>query len=281
MSTPDPRQTLREEWSSAAPYWKKWDRQLTAQSQAATELIVKGAQLAPGLRVLDLASGTGQPALSIAKTIAPAGHVMATDMTAEMVEATKEHARAHGISNLDARVADVERLPFSNAEFDRVTCRFGIMFLPDMQTALKEIRRVLKPAGRFSFLVWGPLEENPIFSSTVGPFMRHVNVPPPPPDAPTVFRFADPAKLKSTLDGAGFRDVVATKQNIPWSWPGTPEDAWEAVRELSAPFKKILAAIPPDKLPGVMQEVMNNLSRLYDGKQVNFSATVILTTGSV
>ena len=278
--TNDPRQTLREEWTSAVPYWKKWDRQLTAQSQAATDLVVQGAQLAPGLRVLDLASGTGQPALSIAKTIAPAGHVMASDMTPEMVEAAKENARAHGISNLDAKVADAERLPFSHAEFDRVTCRFGIMFVPDIQAALKEIRRVLKPTGRVSFLVWGPLEENPIFSSTVGPFMKHVHVPPPPPDAPTIFRFADPAKLQATLDTAGFRGVVATKQHIPWSWPGTPEDAWEAVRELSAPFKKILAAVPPDKLPGVMQEVMTKLLRLYDGKQVNFSATVILATGS-
>ncbi len=275
---PDVRQTLREEWTSAAPYWKKWDRYLATQSQAATDLVVKGAQLATGLRVLDLASGTGQPAITIAKAIGPTGHVTASDMTHEMVEALKENAR--GITNLDARVADAEHLPFSNAEFDRVTCRFGIMFLPDIQTALKEIRRVLKPTGRFSFLVWSPLEENPLFSSTVGPFMKHVNLPPPPPDAPTIFRFADPAKLKITLDAAGFHDLAVTKQQVAWPWPGTPEDAWEGMRELAAPFKKIIAAVPPDKLPGVVQEVMNNLTRLYDGKQVNFTASVILATGS-
>jgi ubiquinone/menaquinone biosynthesis C-methylase UbiE len=275
---PDIRQTLREEWTSAAPYWKKWDRHLATQSQAATDLVVKGAQLAPGLRVLDLASGTGQPALTIAKAVGPTGHVTASDLTSEMLDALKENA--HGITNLDAKVADAEHLPFSNAEFDRVTCRFGIMFLPDIQTALKEIRRVLKPAGRFSFLVWGPLEENPIFSSTILPFMKHVNVPPPPPDAPTIFRFADPAKLKTTLDAAGFHDVAVTKQKISWPWPGAPEEAWEAVRELAAPFKKVIAAVPPDKLPGVMHDVMNNLKRLYDGKQVNFTASVILATGS-
>ncbi len=280
MSAPDVRQTLRDEWTSAAPYWKKWDRRLAAQSQAATDLIVHGAQLAPGLRVLDLASGTGQPALTIARSIAPSGQVMATDMTAEMVEAAKENARAHGIANLDAKVADAERLPFSSAEFDRVTCRFGIMFVPEIQTALKEIRRVLKPSGRFSFLVWGPLEENPLFASTMGPFMKHVNMPPPSPDAPTIFRFADPAKLKSTLHAAGLRDLSVAKQRISWPWPGPPEEAWEGMRELAAPFKKVIAAVPPDKLPVVTQEVIDNLQRAYDGKQVNFSATVILATGS-
>lgn len=275
---PDIRQTMREEWTSAAPYWNKWDRHLATQSQAATDLVVTGAQLAPGLRVLDLASGTGQPALTIAAAIAPSGHVTASDLTSEMVDALKENAR--GITNLDAKVADAEHLPFSNAEFDRVTCRFGIMFVPDIQTALKEIRRVLKPTGRFSFLTWGPLDENPLFSSTVGPFMKHVNLPPPPPDAPTIFRYADPAKLKATLDAAGFRDLTVAKQKVSWPWPGPPEEAWEGMRELAAPFKKIIAAVPPDKLPGVMQEVMNNLTRLYDGKQVNFTATVNLATGA-
>ena len=280
MSDPEVRQTLREEWASAAPYWKKWDRHLAAQSQAATDLIVRGAQLVPGLRVLDLASGTGQPALTIARSIAPAGHVTASDMTAEMVEATIENARAHGISNLDAKVADLERLPFSDAEFDRVTCRFGIMFVPEIHTALREIHRVLKPDGRFSFLVWGPLEENPLFSSTTGPFMKHVDMPPPPPDAPTMFRFADPAKLKSALDAAGFNDVDVDKQKISWPWPGTPEEAWQGFRELAATFKKLIAAVPPDKLPEVTQEVINNLKRAYDGKRVHFSASVILATGS-
>jgi|HubBroStandDraft_6_1064221.scaffolds.fasta_scaffold344040_2 SAM-dependent methyltransferase len=277
---PDVRQTLREEWTSAAPYWKKWDRHLATQSQAATDLVVNGAQLVPGLRVLDLASGTGQPALTIAQAVGPNGRVTASDITAEMVEATKDNARARGVTNLDAQVADAEHLPFPNAEFDRVTCRFGIMFVPDIQTALKEIRRVLKPNGRFSFLTWGPLEENPLFASTMGPFMKHVNLPPPPPDAPTIFRFADLAKLKTTLDAAGFHDLAVTKQKVSCPWPGPPEAAWEGIRELSAPFKKIIATVPPDKLPGVIQEVMNNLTRAYDGKQVNFSASVLLATGA-
>jgi ubiquinone/menaquinone biosynthesis C-methylase UbiE len=281
MPAPDARETVRQEWISAAPFWRKWNQKLEFQSQAATTLVVDGARLAPGLRVLDLASGTGQPALTIAKDVGPNGHVVASDLTPEMVEAIKENANAHGITNLEARVADAEHLPFSNAEFDRVTCRFGIMFMPDIQRALAEIRRVLKPAGRFSFLVWGPLEENPLFASTVGPFMKHVNLPPPPPDAPTIFRFADPGKLRSALEIAGFHNIDVAKKKVPSPWPGTPEDAWEGLRDLAAPFKKVIAAVPPEKLPGTMQEVMENLRSFYDGRQVNFSASVVLATGSV
>ncbi|HKS77025.1 MAG TPA: class I SAM-dependent methyltransferase [Terriglobales bacterium] len=272
------RENLRQQWSDAAPFWKKWDLKLSTQSQAATDLVVEGASLSPGLHVLDLACGTGQPAISVAQKIAPLGRVIATDMTPEMIEATQHNAYSKGISNLEAQVADAEHLPFSDAAFDRVTCRFGIMFFPELDKALDEIRRVLKPRGRISFLTWGPLDQNPIFSDTMGPFMKVVSVPPPPPDSPTIFRFADASKLKHTLTQAGFRKVSVIEHTIPWPWPGSPQDGWDAVRELAVPFKKVINAVPPEKLPGVVEEVLNNLTRFYDGDQVNFTATVNLAT---
>jgi len=277
----DPREALREEWTSAAPYWKKWDAKLAMQSEAATALIVDGAQLAPGMQVLDLASGTGQPALTIAGKVGPRGRVVATDMTADMVDAARENAAARNLANVEAQAVDAEHLPFPNGTFDRVTCRFGIMFVPDADTALAEIRRVVKRRGRFSFLVWGALEENAMFAASMGAFMKHLNVPPPPPDAPTAFRFADTGKFASRLESAGFSDVVVSKHHIPWSWPGTPEDAWQGMSELAAPFKKIIAAVPPEKVPGAIEEVLGNLRRLYDGRQVNYQATVNLATGGI
>ena len=275
------RETLRQQWSGAAPFWQKWDLKLTAQSQAATDLVVEGAALSPGLNVLDLACGTGQPAISVAQKIAPLGRVIATDMAPEMIEATQHNAYAKGISNLEAQVADADHLPFSQAAFDRVTCRFGIMFFPDLDKALDEVRRVLKPHGRISFLTWASLEQNPVFADTMGPFMKVVSLPEPPPDAPNIFRFADLSKLKHTLSNAGFRKVSTTEHTIPWPWPGSPEDSWEATREIAATFKKVINAVPPDKLPGVIEEVVNNLTRYYDGDKVNLIATVNLATAEV
>jgi SAM-dependent methyltransferase len=274
-STEQMKETIRLEWQGAAPHWKKWYAKLAMQSRAATELIVEGAGLAPGLRVLDLASGSGEPALSVAKAVAPGGHVVATDMIREMLQAAKENAEVSGLSNIEFRAADAECLPFQDKEFDRVTCRFGFMFFPDARKALSEQRRVLKPGGRLSYVVWGPAEENPLFSVMLVPFQKYVPVPQPPPDAPTVFRYADEQKLANTIRAGGFREVLTRKLSVAWPWPGSPKEAWEATRELAAPFKKMIAALPEEKTEQVIGEVIEGISRFYDGKTVNFKATLI------
>jgi ubiquinone/menaquinone biosynthesis C-methylase UbiE len=271
----DPKEAIRQEWMEAAPFWKKWYSKLAAQSVAATELVVQGAQLRPGLRVLDLASGSGEPALSIAKAVAPSGRVVATDLVPEMLLGAREHAVSQGHSNLEFQVADGEHLPFKNGEFDRITCRFGFMFFPDSQKALFEHRRVLAPGGRISYVVWGPVEENPLFSVMLGPFLKHLTVPPPPPDAPGVFRYADERKLGDTVRNAGFKEVHTQKVSVKWPWPGSPQEAWDATREIAAPFKKMIAALPADKKDEVNRAVVDGISRYYDGNAVNFNASLV------
>jgi ubiquinone/menaquinone biosynthesis C-methylase UbiE len=276
--SPDLREVIRQEWRAAAPFWKKWSSQLAFQSRQATELVVQGAELSPGLHVLDLASGSGEPAFSVSAAVGPQGRVLATDLLLEMLEVAHENAQARGLTNLDFRAADAEQLPFRDRQFDRVTCRFGIMFVPDIQKALGEMRRVLKPGGRVSFVTWGPLEENPLFGLMIRPFLKYVEVPPPPPDSPHVFRFSDENKLAQTISAAGFQDVRATKHKINWAWPGTPEEAWQGGSELAAPFKRIIAATPEDKREEVIRQVIESIRQYFDGHAVNFPAVVIASS---
>jgi ubiquinone/menaquinone biosynthesis C-methylase UbiE len=219
---PDYKELTRQEWTGAAPLWQKWNHKFVIQTRAATELVVRGAELAPGMKVLDLASGTGEPALSLASAVGPQGRVVATDLVPQMLDAARQNAAAQGLHNLEFRMADAEDLPFSDGEFDRVTCRFGFMFFPDIPKAMVEIRRVLKPGGRVCFAVFGSLEENPIFMVSLGPFLKRVKMPPPPPDAPHIFRFADETKLANALSSAGFRDVSTNKTtgHLPLAWSG-------------------------------------------------------------
>jgi SAM-dependent methyltransferase len=273
--SPDYKSTVRQEWTGAAPAWKKWRPKLAEQSRSATELILRLAALEPGMRVLDLAGGPGDPALAIAAAVGPQGRVTATDLVPEMLEAAREYASAAGLANIDFRLADAENLDFPDASFDRVTCRFGLMFFPDTQKALIGIRRVLKPGGRAAFVVWGPMDENPLFASNLGPFLKHVSVPPPPPDAPGVFRFAEEAKLAATLETAGFREVRCTKHKVTWSWPGPPEEAWQSTSEIAAPFQKLIAALPAEKRQEVLAEVLENARRFYDGVIVAYPATLV------
>jgi SAM-dependent methyltransferase len=277
----DPRDTIRQEWLAAAPFWKKWYPQLAHQSRHATEIVVQGAALSPGLHVLDLASGTGEPSLSVSAAVGPHGRVVATDLVSEMLQVAEENAAARGIRNIEFQAADAEQLPFPDRHFDRVTCRFGIMFIPDIQKALGEMRRVLKPKGRVSFVVWGPAEENPLFATMLRPFLKYVEVPPPPPDAPHIFRFAEESKLARTLSDAGFHDVSATKHKINWPWPGTAEEAWQGGSELAAPFKKIIAATPAEKREEAVREAIAGIRRFSDGNAVNFPATVVSATGVI
>ncbi len=279
--TPGPKEVIRQEWLEAVPHWKKWFDKLSFQSRSATQLVVEGAQLSHELHVLDLASGSGEPALALAKTVGPRGRIVATDLVPEMLDVARENAHVRGLSNIEFRSADAEQLPFANASFDRVTCRFGLMFFPDSQRSLSEIRRVLKPGGRVSFVVWGSAKENPLFAVMLGPFLKHVNVPPPAPDAPHVFRFADESKLSAALTSAGFQDVSVATHKVPWPWPGPPEEAWQASRELAAPFKKMIAALPPDKSDEVVQEVIESIRQFYDGRQVNFPASLVCATAAV
>jgi len=280
-SASDLKEIVRQEWTGAAPSWQKWNRQFVIQTRAATELILRGAELASGMHVLDLACGTGEPAIGAAKAVGPMGRVVATDLVPGMLEAASKNARAQGLANMEFRVADAEQLPFATAEFDRITCRFGIMFFPDMPRALASMKRVLKAGGRISFLAFASLEENPLFSATLRPFLsRAPQPPPPPPDAPNVFRFADPAKLAGVLSAAGFHHLQVAKRQVPWPWPGPPEEAWESVREMAAPFKTMIEALPPDQREAANQEVLQGLRQFWDGKQVNASGTVVLATAA-
>jgi len=279
-SSPDPREIIRQEWLAAAPFWKKWYSQLAFQSRQATELVVRGAALSLGMHVLDIASGSGEPAVSVAAAVGPEGRVVATDLLREMLQIAEENAAARRLHNIEFRAADAEQLPFHAGRFDRITCRFGIMFIPDIQKALGEMRRVLKPGGRVSFITWGSMEENPLFGSMIRPFLKYVDVPPPPPDSPHVFRFADENKLAQLLSLAGFQEVDVAKHKINWPWPGTAEEAWQGGSELAAPFKRIIAATPPDKRGLAIREAIENIRRFSDGHSINYPATVVAATAA-
>jgi ubiquinone/menaquinone biosynthesis C-methylase UbiE len=272
--------SVRQDWTEGARAWRKWNSKLGVVSRGATEAIVRTAQVGSGMRVLDLASGTGEPALSLAEAVGPDGHVTATDLVPDMLAVAEEDAGQRGLRNITFRQADAEALPFADASFDRVTCRFGVMFFPDVAVALREIHRVLKPGGRAAFVAWGPLQKNPYFTATIGVFMKYVQLPPPEPGAPNPFRFAQAAALAGALTRASFRDVQAEERSIPWSWPGPAEEALQSAQELAAPgFRRLREALPPERHTQVQHEMLEAVRSHSSGDQVNFTATIVEATG--
>src|SRR5262245_42600016 len=157
------KEQVRAEWTDPATVaaWRKWHPKFVGQSCEATEAILRLSQVAPGMRVGDLASGTGEPALARARAVEPGRHVTATDLGAGMLTIVQENARHSRLTNLTFQEADAHALPFPEHMFDRVTCRFGVMYFADVGQALREIRRVLKHGGLVALAAWGPLEQNP------------------------------------------------------------------------------------------------------------------------
>ena len=273
------KETVRQEWTAGSEAWRKWDAGLHAISSSATEAIVGAARVGPGMQVLDLAGGTGEPALTLASKVAPDGQVTATDLVPEMLAVSQGKAERQGLQNIIYQQADAEALQFPDASFDRVTCRFGVMFFPNVDKALGEIYRVLKPGGQAAFIAWGPLPKNPYFTTTIGVFMKYVQLPPPEPDAPNALRFAQPGTLSAALTRAGFRDVHEEERQIPWSWPGSPEETVQASQELAAPaFRRLRESLPAERHEQVQGEILEAVRGYYDGQQVNFTATIVLAT---
>lgn len=286
MSAPDPakiahfRERLRQEWtdSDTVAAWRKWHVQLSAFTRGATEAVLEAAHLKPGMRVLDLASGVGDPAIPIADAVGSTGHVTGSDLGPGMIEFAAELARKKGLGNIDFRVADVEALPFPDNSFDVVSSRFGVMFFTDQVKAFRECRRVLKPGGRVAFVVWGSREQ-PFLGATIGVLLKYVEAPPPDPDAPHAFMFGERGLLQSKLKAAGFADAREEVRTVKGHWDGTPEEYWQQFTEVAAPFRPLIAKLTPEARKRVESEIFANLRKFADGTGFSMPLEIVIGTG--
>ena len=276
------RDSLHKEWTGdkTVAAWRKWHAQIAAFTRGATEAILEAARLRPGMRVLDLASGVGDPALSIAGEVAPNGRVTATDLGPGMISLAEELARKTGLTNIEFREASAESLPFPDESYDVLTCRFGIMFFPDLPKALRECLRVLKPGGRVVFVAWGK-KEQPFFTTTAGIVLKHVPVPPPPPDpdGPSLFMFGERDRLRRALAAAGFINVHEEDRIIAGRWSSSAEEYWEQFTEVAAPFRPLLDQLTPEKMAQAKSEILAGLKKFWTGKELNMPLEIVIGSG--
>jgi len=257
---------------------EKWKAKSAAMGTPVTEALVDYAQPATGMRVLDLASGTGEPAITLAQRVGPSGHVTALDLSPDLLKIAAKRARNRGLANFTVHQADAHALPFPDNSFDGATSRFGVMFFRDVDLALRELRRVLRPGARACFLAWGPFEQ-PYWQSMMGVVHQHVGGTLLDPDGPDPFRFAEPGSLSKVLSEAGFQGVTEQAATLPWSWPGPAEEVWEQMRSVSVPFRPMLDRVPTNRWPEIHAAIRRAVSRYVDGDKIAFGATVVLASG--
>lgn len=257
---------------------EKWKAKSAAMGRDVTEAFVEYALPKPGMKVLDLASGTGEPAISLAARVGADGHVTALDLSSELLQIASERAQQRGLTNLSIQQADAHQLPFPDQSFDLVTSRFGVMFFQDCEKALREVHRVLKPGARACFLTWGPFEQ-PYWSSTIGVVVKHVGGPAIVPGGPDPFKFARPGSLSSVMRKAGLNNVQEETKSLPWTWPGPAEEVWQYVQSVSTPFLALLQRIPAEKRDQLDHEVTTAIRQYADGDTIKLSAVVALLSG--
>ena len=257
---------------------EKWKAKSASMGQPVTDALVEYAQPKPGMHVLDLASGTGEPAISLASRVGSGGQVTATDLSAGLLQIAAQRAEERGLKNFTTQQADAHSLPYPEDSFDLATSRFGVMFFGDPVLALAELRRVLRRGARASFLAWGSFDQ-PYWQSTMGVVHRHVGGPLLQPDGTNPFRYARPGTLSAVLQGAGFNEVEEETQTLPWVWSGPVEEVWEYAQSVSVPFRPMLERVPAEKWPQIHSEVHAAVRQYSDGERISFGASVVLASG--
>jgi ubiquinone/menaquinone biosynthesis C-methylase UbiE len=264
----------RHDWDAAAAGWEKWDAWLQRQTQSVTDWLCRAAGHSAGKQAIDLACGSGQPALTAARRVKPGGKVVAVDISAEMVAIARRKARQADLDNVEFQEMDLENLQFPDGSFDAATCRWGLMFCPAPVRAAAEIRRVLKPGARLAAAVWDEPAKNPFFTLIQGPLAQFRQMPAPDPKAPGVFRLAPPGELEAILRGAGFSTVEVEPRSFAWEY-GSPEEYWQSTTEIAAPLKAAVASLSPEDAARLKEAVLGEVAKYRQAGRVRIPAVTL------
>lgn len=266
-------ESQRQDWNRVAGGWEKWDPFFDEQMACLNHRLVADARLRPGLVVLDLGSGTGYPALLEAQTVGPTGSVTAVDVAAGMLAVAERKASKMGLTNITFRAGDVTTLPFPTASFDAVTSRFCLMFLPEIPRAAVEIARVLKPGGWVAAMVWSAVEHNPSIGLSMAAIKQVVELPPPDPTAPGIFRLAKAGELAGILREAGLTDVAEQEFLAEWSYEST-EQYYSSLMDIAAPIQNLMAKLSQAQQQQVKRLILEGASHYQRGGRVSFPIAV-------
>ena len=245
-----------------------------------TDALIMDTQIGRGQCVLDIATGPGEPALTMATTVGPEGQVFGIDPIAEMVAAARRAAERLRLHNVQFEVAFADRLPFENDHFDAVISRFGVMFFPAPVEAAREILRVLKPGQKLALAAWHYANRNPFHYSLAQVMDRYVAAMPVAPDAPDAFRFAEPGKLQRVLQEAGAASVSERLLRFTIEAPVPVADYLALRLEMSEKLREKIASLSVTQVAEVKQQMLESLAEYVTDDGVAFPAEVLIVSGS-
>lgn len=271
------REQQKESWNKFSPGWRKWDKQTMDFLRPMGDEIIRLLKLQDNDLVLDVASGTGEPGLSIASMLKE-GKVVSTDLAEGMLEVARENAQKRGITNFETVVSDVCSLPFEDNTFDAISCRFGFMFFPDMLLATREMVRVLKPGGRIATAVWDGPERNLWVTAMMDAIRNNMDLPVLPLGAPGMFRCSENGLIAHLFRQSGLNNIIETEVASKLN-TGTTETYWDMMTEIAASVVSALSSADDEQRAKIKSEVFELIDQKFPEGSVAIEASSLVYYG--
>ena len=273
------RSELRNTWEGAAPGWAKWEHAFATSFSQATYELLDMAGILPGMRVLDIACGAGSQTIQAAERVGSRGKVVASDISAAMLEYARQNAARARLENIETLPWAADELPGTLPPFDAAICRMGLMLFPSPSKALEAIHRVLKPGARFAALVFTTPANNPFLAQPMAILLRHAGEPSPGPGAPGIFGLGANGILESLLKDGGFTGVEMKMVRVPFTL-SSARDAVHLMQEAAGAYRAVVANLGEEAKSKAWAEVHQSLMQFESGSGFETELEAIIGSGA-
>jgi SAM-dependent methyltransferase len=260
------RREILDVAEAIAPTWERRRADIEEVAAPVREWMLRELRAQEGDTVLELAAGVGETGFEAARIVGEAGGLITSDLSPAMLDAARRRGAELGVTNVDYRVIDAERIELDDDSVDGVLCRFGYMLMADPAAALAETRRVLRPGGRLTLTVWGALERNPFFAIIAISLVQRGHIPPPdPPPAPGPFSMASPERVERLMRDAGFAEGRTEELTGQFVIPDVDEYL-SVIADTAGPIALALRGLAETDRAAVRADVEDSLRRFAAGE---------------
>ena len=283
------RSQQRQSWDNVARGWQKWWKTFEKDAQKVNERLVELAEIKQGDRIIDIATGIGEPAITAAKKVGVEGYVLATDISSQMLAIAKERTVSLGLQNIvEFKEVDAEKIldlqqqqqqqqPLS--PFAAVLCRWGLMFFPNLASTLTNIYKILSSGGRIAAAVWSEPAKVPKLYTAIDIVTQKLGISSTTayahyPEILSPFSLANINIVNNALVEAGFKDIHTEYLNITFEFLSA-EDYTDFAKQIIAPIHNLLANETENRKEEIWKAVSEEVARRYYIDDNNSTGSVV------
>ncbi|HEX6646766.1 MAG TPA: class I SAM-dependent methyltransferase [Nitrososphaeraceae archaeon] len=267
----------RKNWDIVSEGWQRWWKTFEKDAQKVNERLVELAEIKQGDKVLDIATGIGEPAITAGRKVGIKGHVLATDISSQMLNIAKQRAVSYGLQDIiEFKEMDAERMDIDLQSllqqlpsFNAVLCRWGLMFIPNLTSTLKSIYKLLSFDGKVAAAVWSEPVKVPKLYAAIDFVTKEIGISSTITDNNSTyakilspFSLANINIVKDALVEAGFKDIHIECLNVVFEFASS-EAYVKFAKAIIAPLQDILSNEAPTRRDKIWKTLAEQVERKY------------------